>query len=62
MDYATKWLKAYALKKCTADTVVNCLIDLCARVGIPQEFLKNNGTNFILKWSSSFDKPQACIR
>ena len=54
MDYATKWPEAYALKNCTADTVVNCLIDLCARVGIPQELLKDNGTNFISKVVKQF--------
>ena len=54
MDYATRWLEAYALKNCTADTVVNCLIDLCARVGIPQELLTDNGTNFISKVVKQF--------
>ena len=54
MDYATKWPEAYALKNCTADTVVNCLIDLCARVGIPQELLTDNGTNFISKVVKQF--------
>ena len=54
MDYATKWPEAYALKNCTADTVVNCLIDLCAKVGIPQELLTDNGTNFISKVIKQF--------
>ena len=54
MDYATKWPEAYALKNCTADTVVNCLIDLCAMVGIPQELLIDNGTNFISKVVKQF--------
>ena len=49
MDYATKWPDAYALKNCTVDNVVNCLIDMCARVGIPQELLTDNRTNFISK-------------
>ena len=47
MDYATEWPEAYALRNSTADTIVNCLIDLSARVGIPQELLRDNGTNFI---------------
>ena len=54
MDYAIRWPKACALKNCTADTVVNCLIDLCAMAGIPQELLTDNGTNFISKVVKQF--------
>ena len=47
MDYATKWPEAFALKHATAESVVNCLIDLTLRVGIPSELLTDNGSNFI---------------
>ena len=33
---------------------MNCLIDLCAMVGIPQELLTDNGTNFISKVVKQF--------
>ena len=32
MDYTTKWPEAFALRNSTAETVVNCLIDLTSRV------------------------------
>ena len=54
MDYATKWPEAYCLKNNEADSVVNCIIYLSARVGIPQELLTENGTNFISKVVKQF--------
>ena len=47
MDYTTKWPEAFVLRNSTAETVVNCLIDLTTRVGVPQEILMDNGTNFV---------------
>ena len=32
VDYATKWPEAFPLKNMTSETVVNCLIDLTARM------------------------------
>ena len=45
MDYTTKWPEAFALRNSTAESVVNRLIDLTSRVGVPQEILMDNGTN-----------------
>ena len=49
MDYATKWPEAFALRNVTAETIVNCLIEVTARIGVPQELLTDNGSNFMSK-------------
>ena len=49
MDYATKWPEAFALRNVTAETIVNCLIEVTARIGVPQELLTGNGSNFMSK-------------
>ena len=49
MDYTSKWHEAYALRNVTTETVVKCLIDMTARVGIPEEILMDNGSNFVSK-------------
>ena len=54
MDYTTKWPEAFALRNCTAETVVNYLIDLTSRVGVPREILTDNGTNFVSKVVKQF--------
>ena len=37
MDYATKWPEAFVLRNVTAEIIVNCLIEVTARIGGPQE-------------------------
>ena len=54
IDYTTKWPETFALRNSTAETVVNCLIDLTSRVGVPQEILMDNGTNFVSKVDKQF--------
>ena len=49
MDYATKWPEAFALRNVTAETIVNCLIEVTARIEVPQELLTDNGSNFMSK-------------
>ena len=49
MDYATKWPEAFALRNVTAETIVNTLIEVTARIGVPQELLTDNGSNFMSK-------------
>ena len=49
-----KWPEAFALRNSTAETVVNCLIDLTSRVGVLQEILTDNGTNFVSKVVKQF--------
>ena len=45
-DYATRFQEAIALKSITAETIPEELIKLFARVGIPEEILTDQGTNF----------------
>ena len=45
-DYATRFPEAIALKSITAETIAEELIKLFARVGIPEEILTDQGTNF----------------
>ena len=47
MDYTSKWPEAYALRNVTTETVIKCLIDMTARVGIPEEVLTDNGSNIV---------------
>ena len=49
MDYTSKWPEAYTLRNVTTETVVKCLTDMRARVGIPEEALMDNGSNFVSK-------------
>ena len=49
MDYTSQWPEAHALRNVTTETVVKCLIDMTARVGIPEEVLTDNGSNFVSK-------------
>ena len=45
-DYATRYPKDIALKDITTETVVEELIKLFSQVGIPEEILTDQGTNF----------------
>ena len=47
-DYTSKWHEANALKNTTSETIVRCL------VGIPEEVLTDNGSNFISKSMKSY--------
>ena len=46
-DYATRYPEAVALPTMVAPRVVKELIQLFARVGIPEEILTDQGTNFM---------------
>ena len=54
VDYATKWQEAFPLKNMAPETVVNCLIDMTARMAVPKEILTDNGANFISKTMRQF--------
>ena len=45
-DYATRFPEAYPLRRCTAVSVADKLTDLFSRVGVPNEILTDQGTNF----------------
>lgn len=46
-DYATRYPEAFPLKRIKTRQIVNCLIQLFSRVGIPREIITDQGTNFI---------------
>ena len=56
MDYSTKWPEAFALRNVTTETVVNCLVEVTARIGVPEELLSDNGSNFISKVMQQYCK------
>ena len=47
MDYATKWPEAFPLRNITSETIIECLIEVTSRLGVPKEVLSDNGTNFV---------------
>ena len=46
-DYATKYPEAVPLKKITTEAVAEALLNIYGRVGIPEEVLTNQGTQFM---------------
>lgn len=46
-DYATRYPEAVPLQSIEADHIAEELVKLFARVGIPEEILTDQGTNFI---------------
>ncbi|XP_042611929.1 uncharacterized protein LOC122144820 [Cyprinus carpio] len=48
-DYATRYPEAFPLKKIKTRQIVNALIQLFSRVGIPKEIITDQGTNFTSK-------------
>ena len=47
VDYATRYPEAVPLKKITTEAVAEALLDIYIRVGIPEEVLTDQGTQFI---------------
>lgn len=47
IDYATRYPEAIPLKTQDAETVANALLNIFSRVGVPQEILSDQGTNFM---------------
>ena len=47
VDYATRFPEAVALKSTDTEKVAEALVDMFARVGIPNEILSDNGPQFI---------------
>ena len=46
-NYATRFSEAYPLRRFRAISVADKLMDLFSRMGIPNEILTDQGTNFI---------------
>ena len=47
VDYATRYPEAVPLKKITTEAVAEALLDVYSRVGIPEEVLTDQGTQFM---------------
>ena len=47
VDYATRYPEAVPLKKITTEAVAKALLDIYSRVGIPEELLTDQGTQFM---------------
>ena len=47
MDYATKWPETFLLRNITSETIIECLIEVTSRLGVPKEVLSDNGNNFV---------------
>ena len=47
VDYATRYPEAFAIPSQTAELVADALVQLFARVGIPEEIVSDQGTNFM---------------
>ena len=49
VNYTSRYPKAVPLKKITTEAVAEALLDTYSRVGIPEEVLTNQGTQFMLE-------------
>ena len=58
MDYATKWPEAFPLKNTSTETLLDCLVEMTTRLGIPEEVLSDNGSNGIHQVKTSPYHPQ----
>ena len=49
VDYATRYPEAVPLKNIETETVVEALLDMYSRLGVPEEVLSDLGTQFVSK-------------
>ena len=54
MDYATKWPEAYPMRAVDSESVARTLIDIFSRLGVPDELLTDNGSNFTSRLMKRF--------
>lgn len=55
-DYATRYPEAFPLRTITAPAVLRALVQMFSRVGIPDEILTDQGTNFTSRLLQLFHK------
>ena len=53
-DYATRYPEAFPLRTITTSAVMHALVELFSRVGIPDEILTDQGTNFTSRLMQQF--------
>ena len=54
MDYAIKWPETLPLRNITSENIIECLIEVTSRLGVPKEVLSDNGTNFVSTMMGQF--------
>ena len=54
VNYATRYPEAFPLKKITTEAVAGALLDIYSRVGIPEEVLTDQGTQFMSECMRSY--------
>ncbi|KAL0156516.1 hypothetical protein M9458_047762, partial [Cirrhinus mrigala] len=55
-DYATRYPEAFPLRSITTPKVIQALVQLFSRVGIPEEILTDQGTNFTSQLMRQFQQ------
>ena len=57
IDYSTRYPEAVPLKKITTEAVTETLLDIYSRVGIPEEVLTDQGTQFMSECMQEVSRP-----
>ena len=47
VDFSTRYPEAVPLKKIDTETVAEALVDIFSRLGVPEEILSDQGTQFV---------------
>ncbi len=55
-DYATRYPEAFPLRSITTPKIIHALVQLFSRVGIPEEILTDQGTNFTSRLMGQLNK------
>lgn len=55
-DYATRYPEAFPLRSITTPKIIHALVQLFSRVGIPEEILTDQGTNFMSRLMGQLNK------
>ncbi|XP_078797929.1 uncharacterized protein LOC144989406 [Oryzias latipes] len=55
-DYATRYPEAFPLRTITSSAIIHALTELFSRVGIPDEILTDQGTNFCSRLMQQFHR------
>ena len=56
VDYATRYPEAVPLKEISSEVVAEAMLDIYSRVGIPEEVISDQGTQFISEYMKEFSR------